>query len=249
MGIVKANGVYVKYNGKDVLEDINIEIIENEFLGIIGPNGGGKTTLLKVILGLIKPYKGYIEIDKDKNIAYVPQFVSFDKGFPISVLDVILMGKIDKKIKLFKGYSKKDIKLAIDIMKKLKIDEFMNRQIGSLSGGQMQKVLIARALINNSQILILDEPTSNIDSKSKIEIFEFLKELNRDMTIIIVSHDVDDIVLYVDSIACLNKKLHYHKNDKKLNKREFQEKYSCPVQFYLGAECNDDHCQCEGNAK
>ncbi|MEN8907374.1 MAG: metal ABC transporter ATP-binding protein [Clostridiales bacterium] len=246
MNIIEIKELYVNYNNTKVLENINLNVKENQFLGIIGPNGGGKTTLIKSILGLVKPVKGNIYINENIDIGYVPQFSNFERNFPINVMDVILMGRLSEKFSFFKSYRKEDVKLAKEVMLKLGIYDFRNRQIGKLSGGQMQKVLIARSIINNPKILILDEPTSNIDSNTRIEIFNILKQLNNKMTILIVSHDVDDIVLYVDSIVCLNKNLHYHENNKKIDSEEFQRRYNCPVKYYLEEDCKSVDCSCGG---
>jgi zinc transport system ATP-binding protein len=242
---IQIENLSVHLNSVEILNNINLNIKEYQFLGVIGPNGGGKTTLLKSILGIIKPSKGKVSIKNNLSIGYVPQFNTFNRDFPINVLEVVLLGNLTNKFKLFRRFSKTEISNAEKTMKKLNILEFKKRQIGKLSGGQMQKVLIARAIVNKPNILILDEPTSNVDSKSKIEIFEILKNLNKNMTIILVSHDVDDIVLYVDSIACLNKNLHYHENNKKINSDVFKEKYNCPVQFFLDDNCGEE-CNCGG---
>lgn len=199
----------VNYGNINVLKNLSVNIKHNEFVGIIGPNGGGKTTLLKAILGLVKPVKGSVSINKDSLIGYVPQYSQFDRTFPIEVIDVILMGKLPKKIKWFSTISNEDKKQAESIMKDLGIYELKNRQIGKLSGGQLQKVLIARALVADPQIFILDEPTSNIDTNSKKDIFRILKKLNNNKTILIVSHDLEELAKYIDSIICVNKTVQY----------------------------------------
>lgn len=213
---VEIKDLSVYYGSVCALQNIDLKIKSKEFLGIIGPNGGGKSTLLKVLLRLIKPTTGSISIEGSEPIGYVPQFAFFDRSFPINVLDVILMGKLPKKIRWFKRYSAEDIRHAEKIMEKLGILEFKNRQIKQLSGGQLQKVLIARALITDPKILILDEPTSSLDSKTKKEIYEMLNRLNEEKTILIVTHEMEDIFPYIDSIAYVNKTLEYYKNDLEL---------------------------------
>lgn len=240
MNVIEIKNLSVYYEKTLAIDNISLNIKSGQFLGIIGENGGGKTTLLKVLLGLMKPSSGSVVIKSDGNIGYVPQFTSFDKFFPIRVLDVILMGKLSKKIKLFHRFNTEDVEQAKKVMERLDILELIDRKIGDLSGGQIQKVLIARALINNPKVLLLDEPTASIDPNTKVEIYSILKELNRDMTILLVSHDTEDIISYVDSIACLNKTLHFHKIEKN-EKKLLKEKYSCPVQVYLNEEC-DRHC-------
>lgn len=228
---IKINNVSVYYGSECILDNINLNIRNKEFLGIIGPNGGGKTTLLKLLLGIVKPTKGSVKVRQGCTIGYVPQFTSFDKGFPIKVMDVVLMGLTPQKLHLFHKFSGKDVSLAEKIMKELDIFEYKDRQIGQLSGGQLQKVLIARALINKPDILLLDEPTASIDANSKTEIYHLLNTLKKDMTIVIVSHDIGVIFSYIDSIACLNKTLYYHGNDPKLNHNTLEKIYGCPVEL------------------
>lgn len=233
MSAIELKNLSVHYGSVCALQKVNLTIENNEFVGIIGPNGGGKTTLIKVILGLVKHSSGNIKINSNTKIGYVPQFTSFDRKFPINVLDVVLMGGLSNKIKIFKKHSKNEILYAESIMGKLDILKFKDRQIGQLSGGQLQKVLIARALFSNPKILILDEPTASIDSKTKKEIYELLKELNKEKTILIVSHDMEDIFRYIDSVICVNKTLHYHGDDKKLDKNILEKVYGCPINLFL----------------
>lgn len=215
----------VYYGSVCALQDINLKVESNKFLGIIGPNGGGKTTLLKTILGLVKPSSGQISIKRNYSIGYVPQFTIFNKNFPINVLDVILMGRLSKKIKWFQRYSSKDKNYAESIMNNLGILDLKNRQIGQLSGGQLQKVLIARALITDPKILMLDEPTANLDTKTKKEIYEMLNRLNENKTILIVSHDMKDIFTYIDSAVFINGTSQYYTNPQKLQKGVFEKMY------------------------
>ncbi len=225
--------IYVKYNGLVVLEDIDFNVAHRDYLGIIGPNGGGKTTLLKTLLGLIRPSKGKVRIfgkSPSQNrplIGYVPQYTTFDRQYPINVWDVVLMGRLGKS-RIFKHYSKVDKDLAEDSLKKTDMLSYKKRQIGQLSGGQLQRVLIARALTSHPKIMLLDEPTSSIDVESETGLYELLKELNSSMTIIMVSHDIGAISKYVKSIACLNIKLHHH-GSKDLTPEVIESVYGCPV--------------------
>lgn len=221
----------VYYGSVCSIQDINLKVKNKEFLGVIGPNGGGKTTLIKTILGLLKPSIGSIHIKGNEPIGYVPQFAFFDRNFPINVLDVILMGRLPKKIIWFQKYSHKDKKHAEEIMEELGILELKNRQISQLSGGQLQKVLIARALLTDTKILILDEPTANLDSKTKKEIYRILEKLNNDRTIIIVTHEMEDILSYIDSIAYVNKTLNYHKKNSEFNNEKIKRMYKYPFEF------------------
>ncbi|EOD01501.1 metal ABC transporter ATP-binding protein [Caldisalinibacter kiritimatiensis] len=227
---IEVKNVSIFYDSVCALKDINFKVKRKQFLGIIGPNGGGKTTLLKLLLGIIKPSSGTVKIRDGRSIGYVPQFSSFDKKFPIKVLDVVLMGLLPNKVRLFHRFSKKDIKKVEQVMEELGILEFKDRQIGKLSGGQLQKVLIARALVTEPNILLLDEPTASIDANAKTEIYKLLKKLNEEKTIILVSHDIGIISSYIDSIACLNKTLYYHdENNSRLDNETLKKTYGCPI--------------------
>lgn len=232
--LIILNNVFAGYYpNQNILEDINITINENEFLGIIGPNGGGKTTLLKLILGLIKPNRGTVLIDgkippnKDCKVGYVPQYSNFDKTYPISVKDAILTAKPNKNY--FGSFKKRyDNDLVEKVLTQVDLYDKKNEQIGHLSGGQQQRVLIARALAVNPKILLLDEPTSSIDSRTGQSIYELLAELNKEKTIILVSHDIGAISKSVKKIACLNKSLVYH-DSKEITKEMLEATYQCPV--------------------
>lgn len=214
--IIEITNVDVFYEDVAALSNINLNIKYKEFLAILGPNGGGKSTLLKLMLGLKKPKRGQISIlgkqakKSRESIGYVPQFTKFNKNFPISVGEVVLMGKLGGNIKVFHRFSNKDRYKADLIMKKLNVYEFKNRQISQLSGGQLQRVLIARALLIEPKILLLDEPTASLDATTKLQIYEILKELNKDITIVIVTHDINIISKYATNIACIDNKVYYH---------------------------------------
>lgn len=221
--------------GKFILEDINFTLEEGDFVGLIGPNGAGKTVFLKTILGLIKPTSGEIKIygqspKKARGlISYVPQFAGFDASFPINVLDVILMGRIKQK-NILKKFSSEDKDIAYNCLRKLELESFSSKEIGKLSGGQLQRVLIARALAAEPKILLLDEPTASLDSRVGKDVFEVLAELSTQISIILVSHDVGSISSYVKTIACLNRHLHYH-HDNKITSEVIHEVYGCPIEL------------------
>ena len=223
------------FYGEDcALRDVNLQVEEREFLAIIGPNGGGKTTLLKSILGLVQPDSGEIRIfDRTgetarRSIGYVPQFSRFDRRFPISVEEVVLIGRLAGRSPWFSRFSKQDRQLVDALLERLEISELKHRQIGQLSGGQLQRVLIARALAVEPKILILDEPTASVDSASKTRIYDLLKELNQEMTILIVTHDLSAVSSNIDKIACLNQQLFYHGRTE-LEAGLVEKVYGCPV--------------------
>lgn len=233
--VILLKDVWVHYDSIKVLEGVNLTLRQHDFLGIIGPNGGGKSTLLKVILGLIKPSRGTIRVLGDtpqnsrKYIGYVPQYSLFDPDFPISVWDVVLMGRLGQA-GLFKKYSKDDKKMALDALTMVDMLEYKDRQIGNLSGGQRQRVFIARALAANPKLLLLDEPAAGIDTLVQTEFYELLEKLKTKMTIIMVSHDISAVSVYVDKIACLNHKLFYH-DSKELTAEDLEAAYQCPVEL------------------
>ncbi|KPJ67573.1 MAG: ABC transporter [Coxiella sp. DG_40] len=215
--IVSLKDVNFAYNDRPlVLEDINFEIYQNEFIGIIGPNGGGKSTLLKLIMGLLKPATGKITVFNKtpvasrKAIGYVPQFTTFNREFPISVTDVVLMGRLGNT-RRFIGYRKQDRNVVYKVLEQLEVEKLQNRAIGTLSGGQLQRVMIARALACEPKLLLLDEPTANIDIHAEKDVLDILNEINREVTIVIVSHDIGFVSRYIKKVACLNKTLLCHR--------------------------------------
>ena len=223
------------YFGEDcALEDVSLNVEEKEFLGIIGPNGGGKTTLLKAILGLIKPRSGMVKIFGEtgdaarRNIGYVPQFSRFDRRFPINVEEVVLMGRLAGRKPWLVQYNGADRAMVDELLGRMGIAELKKRQIGQLSGGQLQRVLIARALAVEPRILVLDEPTASVDSASKTRIYDILKELNQEITILIVTHDLSAVSSNIDRIACLNQQLFYHGRTE-LEAGLVEKVYGCPV--------------------
>ncbi len=215
MPIIEIKNLSFSYEKEPVLEDINLTVEERDFLAIIGPNGGGKSTLLKLILGINTLKQGTIRVlgtkpkESLRNIGYVPQNTNVNTDFPIKVIEVVMMGHVDGKRPLF-GYGKDEIACAMGALAQVGMADFAQTKIGSLSGGQRQRVMIARALCAHPQILILDEPTSSIDITGQREIYELLKVLNADMTIIVVSHDISVILEYANKVAHINKTLSYH---------------------------------------
>ena len=215
MKAVEVKNLYFKYEKEWVLENINFDLNDKEFLAIIGPNGGGKTTLLKLLLGFLSPTKGEIKIygknPKENRIliGYVPQHTNFSLDLPITVFDIVMQGRL-KKGKFF--YNKLDKEKAKEILKNLKIEKLKNKKIKDLSGGERQKVLIARALVSEPKIIIMDEPTSAIDIKGQKEILDLIENLK--ITRIVVSHDIKILLRNVDKIAYINKKAIIHEGPK-----------------------------------
>lgn len=238
--VVKLEDVWVHYEGTPVLEAVNLSVKEQDFLGIIGPNGGGKTTLLKVVLGLLKPSRGRVLVlgnspeRSRKHIGYVAQHSLFDSGFPISVWDVVLMGRYGRT-GLFKRYSEEDKKAVVSALETVGMLGYRGRQIGKLSGGEQQRVFIARALVAEPRLLLLDEPTASVDPAMRTEFYELLEKLKQKMAIVLVSHDVSAVSIYVDKIACLNRRLFYH-DSKEISAEELAIAYNCPVQMIAHGE-------------
>ena len=231
--IVSLKNVEVYFNSTPVLESISLSIKQNDFLAIIGPNGGGKTTLLKVILGLIKPNKGEVKVfgrnpkEGRKLIGYLPQYTFFDLNFPVSVFDVVLMGRYGG---IFRNYSKEDKNTALNALKTVDMLEVKDRQIGKLSGGQLQRVFVARAIARQPKLLLLDEPMTSIDPEMQKSFYELLLKLKKKMAIVLVTHDIGVISTYVEEIACLNRRLFYH-GPKEAGLKKLEEVYQCPIEL------------------
>ena len=233
--IIEMKDVCFRYKNIHVLQKINLSLKKNELVGIIGPNGGGKTTLLKLILGLLEPAKGEIKIfgkipkKARKYLGYVPQYARFDRTFPISVFEVVLLGCLGRK-KLFSGYSEEDKRTAIESLKRVEMLKYKHRQIDALSGGQIQRILIARALATKPKLLILDEPFSSVDQDFQNSFYELLAELKKEMAILLVTHDLGVASTHIDSIVCLNKIL-YHHGSVKEGIKKLEKVYGCPIEL------------------
>ncbi|MBF0223882.1 MAG: ABC transporter ATP-binding protein [Desulfobacterales bacterium] len=232
--IIEVKDLWFSYNGHVILKEVNLKVSEKGFLAIIGPNGGGKTTLLKLMVGLLKPNRGSIKIfgktpgEVSSLIGYLPQESSINKDFPISVFDVVLMGRLKPNMK-WSRYNKQDKMAAQEVLEKVEMWSFRNSRIGELSGGQRQRVFIARSIVSEPKILFLDEPTSSIDSKGQTYLYNLLKKLNESIIIIIVSHDLMVLSTYVKSVACVNQCLHYHDDSEFTN--EMFDILPCPVEL------------------
>jgi len=221
--LVKIQNVTVAYDREVVLEDVSLSVYENDFIGVIGPNGSGKTTLIKTMLGNLTPLRGKVDYKKRIKIGYLPQMHHLDQRFPIAVHEVI-----DSGLMIIKGMGKGQRELMVSqAIENFHLEKIKNKPIGQISGGQRQKVLLARAVVSNPELLILDEPDTYIDSDSETELYEHLKTLNQHMAIVLVSHDLGMISSYVKSIACVNKNL-YHHHDNEISE-ETLKAYNCPI--------------------
>lgn len=226
--LIEIRGACAGYDNNIVLKNIDLNIFDTDFIGVIGPNGGGKTTLIKLILRQMEPISGTITYTSDlaNNIGYLPQISGIDKVFPISVEEVVTSGLQSRK-GLFGRYKLLDRENVFNIMKRCSIDHLASKPISTLSGGQLQRAFLCRALVSKPKLLILDEPNTYVDNKFEHELYDLLQELNKDMAIIVVSHDVGTITSHIKSIACVNRTLHYH-NSNIITQEELNQ-YDCPI--------------------
>ena len=233
--IIQLKQIEVAYDEKSVLTDVNLTVYNKDFLGIIGPNGGGKTTLIKVILGLIKPRSGEVcffregkPVDEIK-MGYLPQYNQIDKKFPISVYDVILSG-LSKQKSLFRRFNKEQHAKVTETIAQMGLDGREQRAIGQLSGGQLQRALLGRAIISEPDVVILDEPNTYIDKRFEAKLYKLLEEINRERAIILVSHDIGTVLQNVKTIACVNEILDYHP-DTEVPAEWLEENFGCPIEM------------------
>lgn len=207
--IIHCDRLSVELGGVTVLKNVGFSVCAGDFLGIIGPNGGGKTTLLRVILGLEKPSGGSVTVfggmpgSCPERIGYVPQRLFFDREFPLSLRDLVLMGRLSKK-KLFQRYNHIDRQKADEAICSAGLEQLAGRRIGALSGGELQRALIARALAGEPELLLLDEPTASVDPQMKTAIYDVLENQKRKLTIVVVSHDTDAIKRHVTGMVILD---------------------------------------------
>lgn len=235
MSDIALKNLSFSYTNELVLKDINLTYNKKDFLAVIGPNGGGKSTVLKLILGLLEPTKGEVLVKKGITLSYVPQNTNINKEFPMKVLDTVLMGRLKHKKLGF--FTKKDRQKAKDALADVGLLEYADKNVAKLSGGQRQRVFIARALCSDADILLLDEPTASLDKQSQHEVYELLKKLNQKIGIIIVSHDTTVLLGYATKIAHINQTLHLHEAIGK-TKEDFNSEHVCPVEL-LQAGCCD----------
>ena len=233
MNLVTLHNVGVAYDGYEALRHVDLEIADDDFLGVIGPNGGGKTTLVKAILGTVAhtgriDYAPELYRGKDRLIGYMPQQSDFDRAFPISVLEVVLSGLQGSRGFLAR-YTAGDRKKALRLLEEAGIAEAAHHPIGEVSGGQMQRALLCRAVISEPRLLILDEPANFVDNKFENELYRMLRELNGRMAIMMVSHDIGTISGVVKEIVCVNRQVHRHRSN--LLTEEQLRNYDCPIRI------------------
>ena len=245
--ILTFRNVNFGYGPHKVLDDVSFTVKRGEYVGIVGPNGGGKTTLFKLVLGILKPHSGEIKLfgkepeETRYRVGYVPQYFNVDRQFPINVAALIEAGLLNHSG--FLPNSKKEAKEKIaNVLKSVYLDGYQKRAVGELSGGELQRVLIARALVSDPELLLLDEPTANVDPAVGVSLNGLFQELNKDHTIVIVSHDIGFVSSSVTSILCLNEKLYQH-DGSKLTPEVIESLYGGHV--HLVNHCH--HCHGEEN--
>jgi zinc transport system ATP-binding protein len=227
--LVHIENLAAAYNHKAVLQNVNLDIYDRDFIGIIGPNGGGKTTLLKVILGLLKPLEGKIQYHFDRSeIGYLPQGNQIDDRFPITVREVVESG-LENGMKMGIRLNAQKHSRIHTTIEQVGLARLRNRSIGELSGGELQRTMLARAIVSDPRMLILDEPGTYVDNRFEMELYRLLHELNKNMTILLVSHDIGTISPYIKSIACVNRELHYHTSNE-INEEQLKV-YNCPIEI------------------
>ncbi|MGI6368863.1 MAG: metal ABC transporter ATP-binding protein [Anaerolineae bacterium] len=231
---VQLEHVSAAYDDTDVLEDLSLTVFQGEFVALIGPNGGGKTTLLKLLIGLLSPTTGTIRVlgrsiaQALREVAYVPQEIRFDRDFPVTALDVARMGRLGRR-PLLARYSRQDTEAAEGALERLQVHHLRNRPIGALSGGERQRVYIARALASDPRLLLLDEPLANVDPEARVTIEELLATLGQEMTILMSTHDVGGLLPEIDRIGYLSRTLGYYGSPEDAP-GAIRERFRCPAQ-------------------
>lgn len=252
--LIKIRNLGVRYNSVQAIEHANLDIYADDFIGVIGPNGAGKSTLVKAIMGIVE-YSGEIEYSERLrrngriNIGYLPQISSFDKAFPISVGEVVMSG-LQSERGFFGRYGKTERKRSYEILERASLLDLAQRPIGELSGGQLQRVMLCRAVISEPKLLVLDEPTNFVDNRFENELYNLLDHLSEQMAIVMVSHDIGTISSIVRSIVCVNR--HIHRHDSNIITEEQLRNYDCPIQIIthgniphtvLGEHHHCPHCE------
>ena len=233
--LIELKHITAGYGNKTVLKDVSLTVGVQDFLGIIGPNGGGKTTLLKVILGLLRPKSGEILYYRDGKevselkIGYLPQLNHIDKKFPISVSEVVASGLASEKPR-FKRLNLEQLERVEEVLEQMGLESLKKRPIGELSGGPLQRVLLGRSSVSRPQVLILDEPNSYVDKRFESHFYQLLETINKESAIILVSHDIGTVLAMVKNIACVNETLHYHAGSD-VSEDWLGESFACPIEL------------------
>jgi len=234
--LISLEHVAAGYGDNKIFHDVSLTVREHDFIGVVGPNGGGKTTLMRVILGLMKPMSGRVSYYRGgrqvKNLllGYLPQYTAVDRQFPISVGQVVLSGLNNRK-SLLKRCSGEHRDMAHEMLSRLGMDDAFDRHIGTLSGGQLQRVLLARALVSHPEVVILDEPNTYIDKKFQKQMYEILHDINRDCAVVMVSHNLGEVVRHVKSVALVSRGVKY-KPVAGLSGTDIEDCFGCPAETF-----------------
>jgi zinc transport system ATP-binding protein len=235
-GAITLEHVYAEIAGQPVLEDISLTVKEREFFAIIGPNGGGKTTLVKLMLGLIHPSKGTIRVfggtpgGNRRMLGYVPQFHTFDFHYPITLEEMVISGRLGNKSRIFTRYTKEDRLITEEVLRTMGISDLSGREISALSGGERQRAIIARALVGEPRALLLDEPTVYVDAPTEQQFYSILNSLKEKMAIVLVTHDIGVVSDHATKVACLNRRLYTHDSGD-ITDDMLTSAYQCPVEL------------------
>jgi len=233
--VISVEHLSFTYDGPLVLQDVNLAVPARDFVCVVGPNGGGKTTLLKLMLGLLQPTRGVVRIfgrpplEARRRIGYVPQHAQFDPQFPVTAMDVVLMGRLGLSPSVGPARHA-DKQAARAALAEVGLGQYQSRPLAALSGGQRQRVLIARALVSDPDLLLLDEPTANLDVAVQGEFFELLHRLKERLTVLLVSHDVGFVSQHVNTVICVARNVEVHPT-KELNGRIMSDLYGGSVRF------------------
>jgi zinc transport system ATP-binding protein len=237
--------LWVYYNGAPVLEEINLEIETGKLVGVLGPNGAGKSTLLKVILGLIAPSRGQVRVfgevpqklrHRGEVVGYLPQRPLNNPHFPVSVLDVVLMGRYGR-VGLLRRPGPQDQEIARRNLERVGIPHLAERPIGEISGGEQQRVFIARALCVEPRLLVLDEPTVSLDACAQDDVYEMVHKLKEELnlTVLMVSHDIGGVARHVEDIICINRRIHVHQAPP-IGRLGLESAFGCSVEYLFHGE-------------
>ena len=233
--VVEIEDLWFFFNGHSVLENVNLAVTRGDFMAVIGPNGGGKTTLLKLMLGLLEPARGRLRVfgltphKAAPRIGYMPQNTGANNGMPVTVMTVVLMGRMKRWGGWFR-FSREDRAAAGRCLERVGMWDHRRSRMDELSGGQRQRVFLARALAGEPELMLLDEPTANIDSQGQSELLDLFRELNKETTIILVSHDMMVVSSYTRSVACVNRQVHFHDRPE-ITGDMLKMAYHCPVEL------------------